>query len=252
MSETDLKDILDQEANRLSDDEPKAEEAEGARDEVEGAEVSAETVEPETAKAEPAEAEPKDEPKAEDRSDAGHTVPLARLNEVLSQKRALEEQLRQMSQQPKGEQPKAPDMFADPEAYTRHVETIAEERARNHALNMSEYLARETYGEKVDQAYEALQSATEADRMRVMAARSPWHELVKWHDERRAAAEIGNPDDFRRRVRDEVRAELEAEMAAKQVREKPAPAPSLATETSVGDRGAAGWSGPTDLSRIIG
>lgn len=238
---TNLNEILDQEPNRLADDAPEAPEDD---------KVEAEGAEPEV-EAKPEEP-PKEEPKPE--PEPSPTVPLARLNEVLSQKRALEAQLAAMNKP--SEERKAPDVFDNPEAYQRYVEQAADERARNHALNISEYLARETHGEKVDKAFEALQSASEADRARIAASPMAWQELVKWYDERRAVQEIGDPDAYRQKieaeVRERVKAEIEAEMAMRQVRAKPAPAPSLASETSVGGREGSGWSGPTDLNQILG
>ena len=256
---TNLDDILNQKANAMADEAPEPEAETPPEPEAETAETYAEEGEDEGAEAQPAEEPetpkgPEPEPeKAEDKPEPPQpSIPKRRFDEVLEQKRALEAEIAKLRQ---GEQPKpeVPDVFADPEAYTRHVTAIAEQQARNHALNLSEYAARKEHGaERVDEAFEAFQSAPAAERYQVMNSPSPWQEMVAWHEKRRALEDIGDPADFRKRVEAEVRAQLQSEMATQQVRaEKPAPAPSLAEETSVGDRGGQ-WSGPADLSRILG
>ena len=246
---TELKNILD-EAPETDAEDYKVEDVEIGAEEAETVEATPEA---------PAEAEEATEDKGEDkaeepkaeRKEETPTVPLARFNEVLSRLRAAEEAQRLRDQE--ANRPKAPDVFENQEAFNSYVEQRAADLARNEALNLSETLVRDSHGdETVDAALQALETSSPADQMRVKSAKSPWHELVRWHNERRTVQEIGtDPDAYRARVEAEVRAQLEAEMAAKQVRQKPAPAPSLASETSVGGR-ESGWSGPTDLTRIIG
>ena len=64
-------------------------------------------------------------------------------------------------------------------------------------LNMSEEMARTQYGDDtVNAAFEALKEVVNSDPFtyqRIMNARHPWAEMVKWHHQHKLLSEIGDP-----------------------------------------------------------
>jgi hypothetical protein len=144
-----------------------------------------------------------------------------RLADVERQLAALRNppQRRQEQQQ---EEPADPDPYADPagfrDAGVKRALTPIEQRLEEQRLGMSEMLARDKFGDKdVDDAFAAMEEAmrtnpqaTRFDHQRIMAARHPYAELVKWRKAQVAAKEIGNdPAAYRQRIRDELLADPE-------------------------------------------
>lgn len=198
-------------------------------------------------------AEPVEEPKAEaDPEPAKETpmVPLAALQEVRGQLQELKAMM------PQPEQPKAPDPLDDPQGYQAYQQQHVANSTLNVKLDLSEDMARTAHGDAVvDEAFQAFQAtADQATRQAIMAARSPWNEVVKWHKQNQVAQEIGNdPAAYAAKVEAEIRAKVEAEMVAKQAKDKAAQAaPSMANVTGTGGGVKTSWAGPTSLEAAIG
>jgi hypothetical protein len=125
-------------------------------------------------------------------------------------------------QQRQEEQPADPDPYADPTGFRdagvkRAVDPIAKQ-LEDQRLATSEMLARDKFGdETVDQAFTALDEAMRTnpqanrfDHQRIMAARHPYAELVKWHKAQLATKEIGgDPAAYREKLRKELMADPE-------------------------------------------
>lgn len=234
---SDLKEVLgetpDEETTVVEEQpQPDAEKVEEAVEQPEQPEVPAE---PEPAKEEP------------------QTVPLAALHEERQKRQELERRLQRVEQaQPKPEPEPAPDVFEDPEGYTKHVDGQVEQRVRTARLDMSEDMARMNYGDdKVNAALEAIEAHAGSPTHRaILENRNPYKALVEWHQQQTTAAEIGDPAKWMEEQRAKIKAELEAEFAVKQTRETP-PAPSLANQANLGARKGPEWSGPKPLDEIL-
>jgi len=209
-------------------------------------------------------AEPAEETKAEPNTPVEpeptpDPVEDTRDNEISGLKTALAEtrgELRALKQQsqPQPEPPQAPE-FVDPEG-TAFIQQQVQTIAQNMRLDASEEITRGQHGDEVvDAAFAAFQAnASPGDKQAVMAARSPWGEVVKWHQRQTIAQEVGDdPAAYRARIEKEVRAQVEAEMVAKQAQDKAAQAaPSMANVTGTGGGPKTAWAGPTPLDSVIG
>ncbi len=217
--------------------------------------------EPEAEQSEEAEAQAEAEPEAKEEPEEPK-VPLAALQAERSEARELKEQLRALQQQvsqmnaPKPEP--APDVIEDPQGYQGHLVGQVGQIANNLKLEMSEEMARDRYGDAdVDAAFDALREANDpVEYQRIMATRSPWVEMVKWHKRSEVSRQIGdNPDEWIKSKEAEIRKQIEAEMTAQRVAQnvsQPKAAPSLAAEPNLGSRSAPAWSGPASLNDILG
>ena len=216
--------------------EPKAEQ--------EGAQVApAPQAEPDQAEADsPA-------PVQEAEPEAAKTVPLAALLEV---RRELAEIKRASQPAP----PPPPDVFEDPQGFQTHLATTVAQQAMNVRLDLSEESARGTHGDaKVDEAFQAFTAnADPATKQAILASRSPWNEVVKWHEKQTVMAKMGDdPNAWMAAKEAEIRAQIQAEMVVNQAKAQAAtPAPSLANATGIGASGQSAWSGPTPLDEIFG
>lgn len=212
-------------------------------------EVVTETPEPEAAQAEPEVAEPEEKPaKTPDQQ----TVPLAALQEERQKRQELERRIQRVeSTQPKPEPTPAPDVFDDPEGYTKHVRQSVDQTVRTARLDMSEDMARMHYGdETVDAALAAIEPrAGSPEHQAILNNRNPYRALVEWHRSQVAAAEIGDPAAWKEAERARIKAEVEAELAVRQTRGKPAP--SLADQPNLGARRGPEWSGPKPLDELF-
>lgn len=196
---------------------------------------------------EPVAEEPVAEPVAQEEP---KMVPLAALTEV---RRELQEMKQRLPQPPA---PQAPDIIDDQQGYQQFLQTQVGQQVQNAKLDMSEEMARGAHGdETVDAAFAAFQAANDPSLVQeLMAARSPWNEVVKWHARQTVAQEIGSdPAAYKAKVEAEVRAKVEAEMVAKQARDNAGKfAPSMANVTGTGGGPKTTWAGPTPLDQAIG
>jgi len=215
---------------------------------------------PEQEKAEEQPEEAPEEAKEPEKEPEQTMVPLAALQEVRGELKETKTLLQQLqSQQPRAEPQPAPDMFEDPQGYQQHQAHMMQAATQNIRLDLSEEMAVGQYGrDVVDAAFGALkQSQDRAAYQAVMQARSPYMELVKWHQRQQIAQEIGDdPAAWKEAQRAAIRAEVEAELKANQVAENvtqvPAAPGSLASEPNLGTRKAPEWGGPMTLDDILG
>jgi len=220
---------------------------------VDGAEpeqVENEPVKQETAAQEPeaiAEPEAAPEPKAEPKAD--QTVPLAALLEVRQELR----QLREASQPRPAPQP-MPDVFEDPAGYSQRMQDELRTATTASKLEMSRFMADREFGkENVDAMMEHFNNHPEQTQAFLKTA-SPFHTAMEQFNSQRVAQEIGNdPAAYRAKLEAEIRGKIEAEMVAKQARDNAGKfAPSMANVTGTGGGPKSNWTGPADLSSILG
>lgn len=204
--------------------------------------------------------------------EAPQHVPVTALQEERRKRQELERQAAEFQRQlaalqaKPAEQPKAPELYENPDAWREHLERQVEERLSNERLNMSEMMARQAHGsEVIDKAFASfgeLVRQNPAIHQQVMSQPHPWDAMVKLVQKVEALNQIGDPMTFAERkekeLRDKIRAELEAEYAAKAPPPAPvAPPPALPTPLgsvpSVAPRSTApAWAGPTPLSSVFG
>jgi hypothetical protein len=152
-----------------------------------------------------------------------HRIPLAELLDERDRRQAaerqremLEQQLMALRRQQQAAQ-QTPDVFQDPEAFTRTLERRVEQQVQTRFLNVSFADAHESQGEQFEAAYEALLATaiheTGGDlangrsptRDRIINSGNPGKALMRWHGEREAVRETGGDlSAYRQRVLDEA------------------------------------------------
>lgn len=249
-------------------------------------ETEAQTAQPETTTEQPqAAAEPSSE--AEPQADDRGMVPVAALQaerqkakryteQVADFQKQLAEQRDQFEQrfaqlfgalqprQAQPEQPQAPEIWDDPNAFVQHgvQQAISPVMGQMQALQrgMAELQFKPDVVAEAEKAFnEAAVKGTidPAVHARINNSPNPWAAAVQWHQQTQTMAEIGSdPAAYKQRLRDELKAELMAELQQGQ----PAPAaqraapvmPSnFATGRNVGARSGPAWSGPPSLDDIF-
>ncbi|MFV1536945.1 hypothetical protein [Phaeobacter sp. JH204B] len=188
------------------------------------------------------------------KADAPEMVPVSVVSDLRAQLRELK---LQQQQQPPAPQPKPPE-FIDPEGMG-YMQQQVQGMAQEVKLNFSEEMTRQQHGdETVDAAlaaFKAQAGTNPALHQAILAERSPWGAMVKWHQQQQVAQEVGNdPAAYREKLEKEIRAKIEAELVTKQAQEKAAQAaPSMANVTGTGGGPkATAWGGPTPLDKVIG
>jgi hypothetical protein len=127
-------------------------------------------------------------------------------------------------QQPQPQQPKkeAPDMFADPEGWRKHMQeefrqelAVRDAQIQRQAFDTSLRLARVKYGTEFEEADKAAgelnpnDPTTRVVQQRIMASSDPGEEAVRWYREQKAIREIGpDPAAYRARTEAAVRENL--------------------------------------------
>jgi len=156
--------------------------------------------------------------------------------------------LEQMFQQQVQQRPQAqvqqpepeaiPDPYADPEGFARYQQREQFLARRHDIANMSEAIARRTYGDKiVDEAAEAAFQAGVA-RAFFEKAKDPFGELIDWHKKQSAFQRIGpDPDAYEKSVEAKLREKILAELKAGGTAPKPNFPGSLADATATGSGG---------------
>ena len=137
---------------------------------------------------------------------------LQRLLDERASRQQLEAQVREMQRKEQERaaqqsQPKAEDtLFSDPDRFVQEIESRHEKKLANIQLNFDMQLASMRHGPMFDHAWQHFYASCQngADPVsyfRVMNARSPGEEMVRWFNERRLMHETGgNLDAFRERV----------------------------------------------------
>jgi hypothetical protein len=128
----------------------------------------------------------------------------------------LEAQVREMQRKEQERaaqqtQPKTEDtLFSDPDRFVRDIESRNEKKLANIQLNFDMQLASMRHGPAFDHAWQHFYASCEGGKdpvsyFRVMNARSPGEEMVRWFHERRLMHETGgNLDAYRQRVLQEA------------------------------------------------
>lgn len=199
----------------------------------------------------PAEEPPAVEGVAEDPRDKELAGLKAALSETRGELRAYK------TAQPRTAEPApAPDAYDDLNGALKHQQESTQKALQNARLDMSEDMARTSHGDAiVDAAFAAFQEKLDPTlHASIMASRSPWNEVVKWHKRQTVMSEIGDdPSAWKEQQRAAIRAELqeESQKVAEHVTQV-GNAPSLASEPNLGGRSGPGWSGPMSLNDILG
>jgi hypothetical protein len=164
------------------------------------------------------------------------------------------------------EQPQAPDIWSDPDAYLRQGVQQAVDPVVNQVKALQRGMAEMMHRDKpglVDEAEKAFNTAAASGQLskefiqQVNSSPNPWAAAVQWHQHTQTMAEIGSdPAAYKTKLRDELKAELMAELQQGQQpgAERPAPVvPSnFATGRNVGTRAGPAYAGPSPLDEILG
>jgi hypothetical protein len=119
-------------------------------------------------------------------------------------------------QQERPAEPEAPDPLLDPKGWTAFQEARWEARLVNERRENSLQLAKRTYKEEFDQAYEVAKRYVDpALRARMQQSPDPGETLMHWFRDLKVRAEVGNdPAAYRARVREEAMKDPEFRKAA--------------------------------------
>lgn len=165
------------------------------------------------------------------------------------------------------EQPKAPDLYQDPEAFAKHFEQQVEQRLSQQRLALSESWAKRNHADYDDtmKVFEGMAQANPAMVKQMLAEADPAEWAYQQATQHKRMQEIGaDPDAWAKRRALELLEQdeaLRAEIVGKYAPQpSPAPTPaappvqlptSLAAVTSSGARTAAPWQGPTPLETLF-
>lgn len=152
---------------------------------------------------------------------------------------------------------KAPDIFEDQEAYTKHMQSLVSQQVMNERANISEFLARREFPDLDDKVakFQELVEQNPALKDQVINSVSPYHELVDVVTKAQELEQLKDVDSYKEKLRAEVEAEIKAkyEAGAKKSQEKrESIPPSLDDVPTKGSLKGTNWSGPTSLDSIIG
>jgi hypothetical protein len=167
-------------------------------------------------------------------------------------------------QQQQPQQAEVPDVFADPQGYTAHINQTVEQRLAQQRLDLDLRLTAATHKEDFPKAWEAFMGSVGTGQNaalyhQVMNSSSPGEAIVDWFKREQLVREVGSdPASFRERLRAEILAELQGQspQAAPptngQAAMLPAVMPSnLADARNAGVRHGPAWAGPPPLKDIF-
>ena len=185
----------------------------------------------------------------------------ARIQELERQLNAPQQHPVQQPTQPQVQAPALPDMFEDPEGYTRAIQAQMQQQVVATRLDMSETIARQSHPD-FDEKMQAFQQAVQRrpdliDQM--MSDPHPAGFAYKVGTDFLEYSQLGNLDAYKAQLRAEIEAELRAQAPAAPAAPAPAApaAPvipnSLADAPSARAPGSAGApdAGPPSLSQIL-
>lgn len=167
--------------------------------------------------------ETKTEPeKSETVEDDKANVPSWRLREVADEKRALQAErdkltgelaqmrMRMSALEKPAEQPKQEDIdpLLDPHGFAKRMEASFEAKRAEDRLNFNLGLAHVRYGEKFEQAYEALLTAAQSGNRQIVpqltSQPNPGEAIVRWWSDQQTLKEVGNdPAAYKQKLKDE-------------------------------------------------
>lgn len=138
---------------------------------------------------------------------------------------------------PKPEPQHLPDPLADPQGYAAALQERQTQIALNAKLDVSENLARQQHGTKVDEALAWLkQRQGTPEHLAILRQPHPYGAMLEAYERDKALQELGDPRTARERLEAEIRAKIMAEMqqaplqstpAATVPQQRAAPPPSL-------------------------
>lgn len=174
----------------------------------------------------------------------------ARADDERRKRQQLEQQLQQL-QQPK----EKPDFFADPEAALQSVRSEFKQELTSARFAISEAMAKDRwqdYDAKLELFAEMAQS-NPALWAEVDADSNPAAKVYKLAEKEMKLREMGDPDEYRAKLKAELRAELLKEQEEKQAlaAKTRATIPESLAGVRGGGAGAAEWAGPTSLKDIL-
>jgi len=121
-------------------------------------------------------------------------------------------------QAPQRQQVQIPDPVTDPDSYARYVHHSAQSAVFEERLNASEDRARDKYGDAAVE--EAMQAATAHGLIQQGAfiqanPRHPYGALMDWYRREKVLSTVGeDPEEYRKKIEEEVRTKLLAELKA--------------------------------------
>ena len=223
----------------VADDTPQAE------PEPEAAEETPEKVEEEQAPVEPEKVEAKEEPEEKANN-------FAQLREVTKTQKARIEELEATQKEPA----KAPDVFEDQEAYTKHIESSVD----NKLLGLSVTMVKEQYEDYDDVEARFIKEA-ETNPAIIGNVQGKSNMALAVYREGQKLLEldkIGDPVEYRAKIKAEILAELksegtDAEVKAKEEKQKLKDSlpDDISSEGSAGNRAKKEVFEPTSLDTIL-
>lgn len=150
----------------------------------------------------------------------------AERDQLASQHREFMRRLAQLEKP--AEQEATPDPLLDPKGYTDMMEARWEARLVAERRENSLQMAKRTYKEEFDQAYQAAQRLVDPNlRTQMQQSADPGETLIGWFRHLKNRAEFGDdPAAYRKKVRDEALADPEFRKAAMEAWREQAPAQS--------------------------
>lgn len=167
-----------------------------------------------------------------DKRKAAEEATRARDTELAAMRQELE-----ALKAPKPEPQYLPDPLADPQGYAAALQQQQTQIALNAKLDVSENLARQQHGQKVDDALVWLkQRMGTPEHHAILRQPHPYGAMLEAYERDKALQDLGDPRTARERLETEIRAKIMAEMqqappqstlAASVPHQRAAPPPSL-------------------------
>jgi hypothetical protein len=151
-----------------------------------------------------------------------HQVPLSELLNTRERAQAAErerdefrralEQIQRQQQQAQAKPAEVPDVFADPDAYTRHIQETVQRTTTEMRLEFDMQMAEVRHPDVFPKAYDAFIQAVGNPRQpnpqlyhEIMGARSPGQAIVDWFRRDAVLREVGtDPAAYRQKLQNEL------------------------------------------------
>lgn len=147
-------------------------------------------------------------------------------------------------------QKERPDVFEDPDGAFRHTE----EQINQRIMAMSEEMARAQFDD-YDERLERVQQEAQEHPAILEEIRGSAHPAMKAYEVGKRLAsydEIGDPEDFKAKVREQIREEEREKLKAEESEKTKESLPDdLTSERNAGSRSGPAWPGPTPLEEIL-
>ena len=158
------------------------------------------------------------EPTSPDKKESGH-VPIAALLDEREKRQAAIKELEELrSQLGKQEQKQAPDVFEDPEGFTKHFESQFNEREWNLRCELTAETMRDRYEDYDDMEKKFLELGEQNPELAVKLRQSPNPAKFAYETAKRAIRldQLENVDEWEAKKTAELEAKIRAEFEAKQ------------------------------------